>query len=138
MAGHADRACFDLSKHAKKTKTELVAARYLEQPVQIKLVKINVNKKEVGKVFKGDSKGINDAIDELGEDEKKALMEEFEKSGEINIKIKASKDEKDIKLNKDFVSFEIVEKTQHEEKYIPSVIEPSFGINNKLIANRYW
>ncbi len=27
IAGHADRSCFDLTRHAKKTKTELVAAR---------------------------------------------------------------------------------------------------------------
>ena len=26
-AGHADRACFDLDRHSKETKTELVAAR---------------------------------------------------------------------------------------------------------------
>lgn len=27
IAGHADRSCYDLSRHAKRTKTELVAAR---------------------------------------------------------------------------------------------------------------
>jgi glycyl-tRNA synthetase len=27
IAGHADRSCFDLSRHAKRTKTDLVAAR---------------------------------------------------------------------------------------------------------------
>ena len=35
IAGHADRSCFDLSRHAKKTKTELVAARMLPEPVTI-------------------------------------------------------------------------------------------------------
>jgi glycyl-tRNA synthetase len=32
IAGHADRSCFDLSRHAKRTKTELVAARLLKEP----------------------------------------------------------------------------------------------------------
>jgi glycyl-tRNA synthetase len=33
-----------------------------------------------------------------------------------------------VKLGKDFIGLELAEKTQHEEKYTPSVIEPSFGI----------
>ena len=32
IAGHADRSCFDLSRHAIRTKTELVAARLLPEP----------------------------------------------------------------------------------------------------------
>ena len=31
VAGHADRSCFDLTKHAEKTNTELVAARKLKE-----------------------------------------------------------------------------------------------------------
>ncbi len=32
IAGHADRSCFDLSRHSERTKTELVAARQLKEP----------------------------------------------------------------------------------------------------------
>lgn len=32
VAGHADRSCYDLTKHAEKTKTELVAKRKLKEP----------------------------------------------------------------------------------------------------------
>jgi glycyl-tRNA synthetase len=39
IAGHADRSCYDLSRHAKRTKTELVAARLLPEPKQVKYVK---------------------------------------------------------------------------------------------------
>jgi glycyl-tRNA synthetase len=70
VAGHADRSCFDLSAHSARTKTELVAARILPEPKQVKLVKINVNKKEIGKVFKQDSKPINDVLDEFNEEDK--------------------------------------------------------------------
>jgi glycyl-tRNA synthetase len=54
IAGHADRACFDLSRHAKRTKTELVAARQLKEPKPVKLVKVTINNKDLGKVFKQD------------------------------------------------------------------------------------
>lgn len=125
IAGHADRSCFDLSRHAQRTKTELVAARLLPEPKQVKFVKLNPNKKEIGKIFKQDSKPINDTMDSWTEDEKLKAMQEFESSGECTLKLASGKE---IKLNKDFIGFELCEKTQHEEKYIPSVIEPSFGI----------
>ena len=32
IAGHADRSCFDLTRHSQRTKTELVAARQLKEP----------------------------------------------------------------------------------------------------------
>jgi glycyl-tRNA synthetase len=32
IAGHADRSCFDLTKHSQKTKVELVAAKRLPEP----------------------------------------------------------------------------------------------------------
>ena len=52
-------------------------------------------------------------------------MTDFEANGEVTINLANGKE---VKLNKDFIAFEIQEKTQHEEKYVPSVIEPSFGI----------
>lgn len=125
IAGHADRSCFDLSKHSQKTKTELVAARLLPEPRLVKFVKVTPNKKEIGKVFKQDSKPINDVLDEMVEADKVKSMQEFESTGECTIKVASGKE---IKLNKEHITFEQCEKTQHEEKYIPSVIEPSFGI----------
>ena len=125
IAGHADRSCYDLSRHAKRTKTDLVAARLLAEPRQVKFVKITANKKEIGKVFKGDSKPINDLLEEATEEEKQKLMTEFEATGEATLNLAGGKQ---VKLNKSFVAFEMGERTQHEEKYTPSVIEPSFGI----------
>jgi glycyl-tRNA synthetase len=108
IAGHADRSCYDLSRHAKRTKTELVAARLLPEPKQVKYVKVLPNKKEIGKVFKGDSKPINDVLDEASEEEKLALMKEFEGSGEATLTLPSGKQ---VKLMKEFVAFELGEKT---------------------------
>ena len=36
VAGHSDRSCFDLTKHAEYTKKELVAARPLKEPIKTK------------------------------------------------------------------------------------------------------
>jgi len=129
IAGHADRSCYDLSRHAKRTKTELVAARLLPEPRRVKFVKILPNKKEIGKVFKAESKPINDLLEEFTEEDKEKLKNEFDASGEATLTLPGGKV---IKLNKDFIAFETGEKNQLEEKYTPSVIEPSFGKNYKL------
>lgn len=44
IAGHADRSCFDLTRHAQRTKTELKAARQLKEPKLVKTIKVNQNK----------------------------------------------------------------------------------------------
>ena len=125
IVGHADRSCFDLSRHAKKTKTELVAARLLKEAKLVKYVKVLPNKKEIGKIFKGDSKGINEALDEATEEEKQKFFKQSEETGEVTLTLPGTG--KEVKLSKEFVTFELAERTQHEEKYTPSVIEPSFG-----------
>lgn len=51
-------------------------------------------------------------------------MKEMEEKGQIVIETK----DKQFTLPKDLVSFEVNEKMAQEEKYTPSVIEPSFGI----------
>jgi glycyl-tRNA synthetase len=125
IAGHADRSCYDLSRHSKRTKTELVAARLLPEPKLMKYVKVTPNKQAIGKTFKQDSKGINDVLEEASEEEKLQYLAQFEATGEVPLKVSG---DKEIKLDKDFLVLELAERTQHEEKFTPSVIEPSFGI----------
>lgn len=38
VAGHSDRSCFDLTRHAEKSKVELNAARLLEKPRTVKYI----------------------------------------------------------------------------------------------------
>ena len=55
IAGHADRSCYDLTKHSQKTRRDLQAARPLKEPKTIKYVKIVLNKKDLGPTFKKDA-----------------------------------------------------------------------------------
>ncbi len=124
IAGHADRSCYDLTRHAKRTKTELVAARQLKEPVTMKLVKVTTNNKEIGKVFKQDQKPIKEYLEEASEADKMQMLQDLETKNEVVIKLENGKE---VTLTKEFVTFETYEKTVQEEKYVPSVIEPSFG-----------
>ena len=125
IAGHADRSCFDLSRHSERTKTELQAARQLKEPRLVKLVKMTVNKKEIGKLFKQDAQPINLALEALTEEDKERYRNEMDQNKEIVVKTASGKE---LKLTADLVQFEQYEKNIQEVKYTPSVIEPSFGI----------
>ena len=73
VAGHADRSCYDLSKHAEKTNTELVAARKLKEPLKVKYIHVTTDKQKIGKTMKQQSKVINDAIEKFTEEQKQAF-----------------------------------------------------------------
>ena len=85
---------------------------------------VNLNKKSIGNTFKNASKTINEIIDSWEEEDKLKMMKEFEEKGEIILKV----NDKELKLSMEFITFETQEKMVQEEKYTPSVIEPSFGI----------
>jgi glycyl-tRNA synthetase len=58
VAGHADRSCFDLEKHAQKTKVGLNAARPLKEPKKVMEIFVSLNKKALGKSFKKEGQVI--------------------------------------------------------------------------------
>lgn len=54
VAGCSDRSCFDLQRHAEKTKVELVAARQLKEPITLKFIHVAIDKQKMGKGLKKD------------------------------------------------------------------------------------
>lgn len=124
VAGHSDRSCFDLSRHAEETKVEMVAARPLKEPKMVKFIHLTLDKQKIGKTYKKDSKAICAFLDGLKEEEKAGLMKEMEENQKIKIPVNGA----DFELSNEFVKFEAKEKKVLEEKFIPSVIEPSYGI----------
>ena len=126
VAGHSDRSAFDLTKHSEKTKVELVAARPLKEPKLVKSITVTIDKQVVGKSFKKDSKPINEYFESIknAEPEKEKMLNDMEAKGEIKVTING----KEITLTPKEIKFERFEKNVLEEKYVPSVIEPSYGI----------
>jgi glycyl-tRNA synthetase len=124
VAGHADRTCFDLTKHTEFSGVELVASKPLPQPITRQLVRVVMNKGNIYKTFKGKNTAIVERLDKLTNEEKEELFIQFTEKAQVVLKVQ----EENITLGKDIVSFEKYEHTQVEEKFIPGVIEPSFGI----------
>lgn len=120
--GIADRACYDLTVHSKRTGDKLVARRRLSKPIIEKKQSVVVNKKEIGSRFRGKAQEVIGILETMGEDEvekKKVSPEEIEVEI-LGEKIRAKIQEMEI--------------ARHVEEYTPSVIEPSFGIGRILYA----
>ncbi|KAI5161858.1 glycyl-tRNA synthetase [Nematocida ausubeli] len=120
--GIADRACYDLSVHSKRTGDKLVARRRLAEPIKEKKTVAVVNKKELGAKFRSNAQKAMETIEALTEAEI-----EQKKISENTIEV-------DVLGEKIVAQIERLEIVKHVEEYIPSVIEPSFGIGRILYA----
>ena len=128
--GIADRACYDLTRHSTCSKTALQAGRRLPKAKQVKLLNLIPNKSKIGKDLKQSSKALLSYLENLDDQEKEKLKNELEQNEKSVVKI----EDKEVVLTKELVSFTEEEKTVMEEKFVPSVIEPSFGISRILYA----
>ena len=136
--GIADRACFDLTQHAKATGKNMMVTENLQTPIEIDQGKIKLNKKLLFQQF-GDVVGRKNC---------NTLSKKIEQHFESCENIQKAKDcfQLDnpydfefvhciIKLPKElFQELKIVKKKEHIKKYYPNVIEPSFGIGRILYA----
>ena len=125
IAGHADRSAFDLTKHMEKTKVELMAARRLPEPISVTATMASLNKKIVGKQFKKEQKLIIDFFENADEETKAGLATQIGEQETITI---TAEEGKEFVLTREMVSFATETKITQEEKFVPHVIEPSFGI----------
>ncbi|KAI9895378.1 hypothetical protein PsorP6_018287 [Peronosclerospora sorghi] len=133
-AGHADRSCFDLSVHAKKSKVEMVGTHKFDKPEKRQNVEIKRNKGKMVRTFKADVAVILEALDSLKDDVVRAQAFEDELTAKGEATLGPLCDDKEFKLERDMVAIQVVEKMVSEEKFVPSLIEPSFGIGRLLTA----
>lgn len=85
VGGHADRAAFDLERHQKASKTELMAARPLKAPIQVKSVVCTLDKKIGGKEFKKDWKDVCEFVEALEEADKVQMMAKMKEENCLTI-----------------------------------------------------
>lgn len=109
--GIADRSAYDLTAHTKASGVDLCASRRGEGRIKKKIVaKLNV----LGPIFKELTGRIKEELEK---------MEPPAEKKEITLDV----DGKKIVIPED--GYEIVEEKESVERFIPHVIEPSFGID---------
>ena len=116
--GIADRSAYDLKSHIKKSGTDMYATRKYDKPRIVKNKKIIPKMDELGPLFKKKAGEIKIILENM----------EVKKLDKISVKI----DGKTIEIPK--TCYNIIEKKEKQtgEKFIPHVIEPSYGIDRIL------
>ncbi len=116
--GIADRSAYDLDSHVKASGNDMYAQRKYEKPKTVKVKRVIPDMGKLGPLFKGKAGKIKDLLEKMDVKEEKKIV--LDVDGE---KIKIPDD-----------CFKIVEKTEKitGDKFIPHVIEPSYGIDRIL------
>lgn len=127
-AGHSDRACYDLQAHAKATGHSMFAAARLPEPIVVDKVTCEPNKKKLGPLFKANQKAVITLLEAMEGDELDNFRAELDANG------KAVIPNTDYAITSDLVTFKTTKKTVEEVKFLPSVIEPSYGIGRVITA----
>jgi len=127
--GIADRACYDLSKHAKGSGARMTVFRPFAEPKEVEQLTLTPSKSIIGKEYKKDAKPLIGYLSNLNE-EKAAELQESLKAGPVEIQVGSST----FNVTSEMVEFKNVKKKVAGENIVPSVIEPSFGIGRIMYA----
>lgn len=108
----------------KHSGTDFQMSRKLDTPIiEQKLIE-KYDKGLMGKALKKDSQLVVQYVSELSEAEKHSLNQKLETSGKVNVNING----KNMDILSTYLKFEAKEIKTHEVKFLPHVIEPSFGL----------
>ncbi|MCD6502755.1 MAG: glycine--tRNA ligase [Thermoplasmata archaeon] len=119
VVGIANRSSYDLTTHSKESGVELVAYRNLEKPKKV-VEKVVIPKYNIlGPMFKDKLKAVERALKEG-------------KYTDTGDKLVVDLETEKIEIPKSAVDIKKKEKTIMVEKFVPWVVEPSYGIDRIL------
>jgi glycyl-tRNA synthetase len=127
--GHADRSAYDLSVHSARTKVDLSAQLIYDTPILVEKAVVKPNNGILGKVFKKTAKALTNYLKDLEKPDALALKAELE-AGQATVTV----DGTTFELTPEMVEITLQEEKISVEKYLPGVIEPSFGIGRIMYA----
>ncbi len=116
--GIADRSAYDLRSHIDSSGTDMYALRKYDNPKTVEVKKIVPNMGKLGPLFKGEVGMI------------KTLLENMEVKD--TKKISVNLDGKTIKIPNECYKITETKEKVAGEKFVPHVIEPSYGIDRIL------
>ncbi|KAI8468120.1 MAG: hypothetical protein J3K34DRAFT_428181 [Monoraphidium minutum] len=127
-AGLADRSAYDLRAHTAMSKVELTAYEKFPEPREVEVTTVTPNKKELGLTFKREAKAVADALEALGDEDAMCLKSDLDagKAGKVVV------DGKALEITANMVEIKRQQKRLAGRSFVPSVIEPSFGIGRIL------
>ncbi|KAK9888649.1 hypothetical protein WA026_000877 [Henosepilachna vigintioctopunctata] len=128
--GCADRSAYDLTQHTEATNVKLTAERKLTPPKDVSVAEAVPNKQKLGKTFKKDAAIIAKALERM----ELANIEEMERNFKSDGKYILTAENKQFTLDEDMIEVKRYQQIRYIEEFIPSVIEPSFGVGRIMYA----
>ena len=117
ITGIADRGCWDLSRHAQFSGTELKHFKKFDEPREAEVTKVKAKHKTLGPLYKGKAKAVAEAIE--------AKAPEDVKDGKLTVVV----DGEEIVLDSEAFEIVTVMEKVTGERVVPHVIEPSHGLD---------
>jgi len=115
-----------------------MASERVEPPRVERITELAPNKKLVGSSFRQQAAIVFAFLSGLSADECEAIQAQLQATGKYAFK---GSDNKEYVLTKDMVTLTKTERTVFEDRYAPTVIEPSFGIGRivySVMEHSYW
>lgn len=118
IVGIADRTCYDLEGHITHSKEDLRAFERFEEPVEVEEKKVIAKSEVLGPKFKKDAGTVKIALEGMD-------PQELEGKDSVIVDV----DGQTFEVDKEAFDIQIVKEKKSGERYVPSVIEPSYGID---------
>ncbi len=127
IIGIADRTDFDLKSHIAHSKEDLSVFKEYDEAKTVTVTKPTFNMKKFGPTFKGDSPKAKELLENANPEE---IKEKFENEGVYKFSI----GENEYEIDESFVTFNTTEEQIKGERFVPHVIEPSYGIDRIIYS----
>ncbi|AEF96636.1 glycine--tRNA ligase [Methanotorris igneus] len=123
--GIADRTDYDLKAHMNHSGVNLEVFVEFDEPKEVETYEVELNYKVVGRIFKKDTKLIEETLKNMDNEDLEKLVNALNKEGKYILKVNG----KEFEILSDYVKINKVKKKIMGEKVLPHVIEPSYGID---------
>ncbi|OYT60916.1 MAG: glycine--tRNA ligase [Desulfurococcales archaeon ex4484_217_1] len=123
VAGHSYRGRYDLSRHIAYSRKDLTVYKQFKEPKILKVEELEIDVEKL-KEFYGEH--YTKIVREFSESDKNILLRELESKGYLSIA--------GFKIPKEFFKVKTVAKKVKGKRFIPHVVEPSFGAERLLYA----
>jgi len=134
--GIADRSAFDLTAHSAASGVDLSAHVSYDAPIEKDVVTAELNRAKIGKLYRKDGQILVNHLEGLDIADAQALQAQLNSSGSAKLSLKDPVDQKvkEFVVEKDMVKLTVSRQKVTGARFIPSVIEPSYGIGRIMYA----
>ena len=116
VSGHSYRGDYDLSRHMKYSGADLTVFKPYEKPVKVKVKKVMVNRAVIGRLYRSEAPKVLELASKIPEEE---LLKAKERGEPVEVE--------GYKIPPDAIIIVEREEKITGKKYVPHVVEPSFG-----------